>query len=75
MLTNSLFQTRSALEVLKKKPADGYGNILVALMLLENVKSKKELKNLPFDDVEEDDLDGVEWTEVVTFVQGSEMPI
>lgn len=60
----------SALEVLKKKPADGYGNILVALMLLENVNSKKELKSLPFDDVEEDDLDGVEWTEIVTFVKG-----
>ena len=43
-------------------------------MLLENVNSKKSSNNLPFDDVEEEDFDGVEWSEIVTFVQDLKSP-
>ena len=63
-----------ALEIMNKKIASGYRNILVALMLLENVNSKKSSNNLPFDDVEEEDFDGVEWSEIVTFVQDLKSP-
>lgn len=63
-----------ALEIMNTKIAPGYRNVLVALMLLENVNSKKSSHRLPFDDVEEDDFDGIEWSEIVTFVEELKCP-
>lgn len=63
-----------ALEIMEKKIATSYRNILVSLMLLENVNSQKPSSALPFDDVEENNFDGVEWSEIVTFVKELKCP-
>ena len=61
---------RFAIEVLNKKPADGYRNILVAMMLYEDLNSNDfSPSQLPFDDLSDDNFHGVTWAELVEFIK------
>jgi hypothetical protein len=65
---------RIALDVMKKKHKPGYRNNLIALMLLEDANSAKSYDGLPFDDIVENDFNGVEWSEIITFVKDLKCP-
>ena len=65
---------RIALDVMKNKPKPGYGNNLVALMLLEDANSSKSHAGLPFDEVLENDYHGSTWSEIKSFVTQIKAP-
>jgi len=65
---------RFALEVMKENHKEGYRNILVALMLLEDVMNDSVANRLPFDDTPETHFDGVEWKEIQNFVRDLKCP-
>jgi len=66
---------RFAIEVLNKKPADGYRNILVAMMLYEDLNSNDfSPSQLPFDDLSDDNFHGVTWAELVEFIKNLRSP-
>jgi hypothetical protein len=65
---------RFALDVLKTNHKPGYRNNLIALMLLEDCLTKNTTGGLPFDDVDDEQFDGVTWTEIITFVRDLKSP-
>jgi hypothetical protein len=65
---------RFALDAMKENHKDGYRNILVALMLLEDVMNDSVTNRLPFDDTPETHFDGVTWKEIENFVEDLKSP-